>query len=99
MIREDVADLERIDELGALEQLSVGMPALSGSPLSINSLREDLQVAHRTVARWLDILERMLFIFRLAPFGAPRIRAVKKSRKHYPSIGPRCGTRVLASRT
>jgi hypothetical protein len=99
LIREDVADLERIDELGALEQLSVRLPDLSGSPLSINSLREDLRVAHRTVARWLDILERMLFIFRLAPFGAPRIRAVKKSRKHYPSIGPRCGTRVLASRT
>ncbi len=42
-----------------------------------------MQVAHKTVERWLDILERLMFIFRLLPFGPPRIKAVKKSRKHY----------------
>ena len=83
LVREDVADLERVEEMGALEQLSVRLPDLVGSLLSVNALREDLQLAHRTVARWLDIFERMLFIFRLSPFGASRIKAVKKSRKHY----------------
>lgn len=83
LVREDVADLERVVELGALEQLSVRLPDLVGAPLSINALREDLQVAHRTVARWLDILERLLFVFRVEPFGAPRIKAIKKQRKHY----------------
>jgi hypothetical protein len=75
--------LERIEELGAMELLSARLGGLVGSPLSINALREDLQVAHRTVERWLDILERLMFLFRLAPFGPPRIKAVKKSRKHY----------------
>lgn len=83
LVRDDVVDLERVEELGALEQLSVRLPDLVGSPLSINALREDLQVAHRTVARWLDIFERLLFIFRILPFGPPKIKAVKKSRKHY----------------
>jgi predicted AAA+ superfamily ATPase len=83
LIREDVQDLERIEEIGALEQLSARLPDLVGSPLSINALREDLQVAHKTAARWLDILERLLFLFRVAPFGAPRIKAVKKTSKHY----------------
>jgi hypothetical protein len=83
LVREDVTSLERVDELGALEQLSVRLPDLVGSTLSINALREDLQVAHRTVERWLDILERLMFVFRLLPFGPPRINAVKKSRKHY----------------
>ncbi len=83
LIREDVADLERVEELGTLEQLSLRLPALVGAPLSINALREDLQVAHRTVERWVEILERLLFVFRLLPFGPPRIKAVKKSRKHY----------------
>lgn len=83
LIREDVTSLERVDELGALEQLSVRLPDLVGSPLSINALREDLGVAHKTVERWLDILERLMFVFRLAPFGPPRIKAVKKIRKHY----------------
>ena len=40
-------------------------------------------VAHKTVERWVDILERVMFLFRLDPFGPPRIKAVKKSRKHY----------------
>lgn len=83
LVREDVADLERITEMGALEQLSVRLPALVGSPLSINGLREDLQVAHKSVERWLDVFERLMFIFRVDAFGPPRIKAVKKSRKHY----------------
>jgi hypothetical protein len=35
------------------------------------------------VANWLQILERLYAVFRLSPFGAPRIRAVKKEQKHY----------------
>ena len=83
LVREDVASLERVEEMGALEQLSLRLPALVGSPLSLNSLRENLQVAHKTVERWIGIFERLLFIFRLLPFGPPKIKAVKKSRKHY----------------
>jgi predicted AAA+ superfamily ATPase len=83
LVRDDVASLERVTEMGAIENLSIRLPALIGSPLSLNGLREDLQVAHKTVERWLDIFERLMFLFRLEPFGPPRIKAVKKSRKHY----------------
>ena len=54
-----------------------------GSPLSVRSLSEELGVAHATVARWLGILEALYVCFRIAPFGAPRIRAVKKEAKLY----------------
>lgn len=40
-------------------------------------------IAHKTVSRWVDIFERLYMIFRLPPFGAPAIRAVKKEQKHY----------------
>jgi predicted AAA+ superfamily ATPase len=83
LVREDVASLERVQDLGNIELLALRLPELVGSPLSINALREDLQVAHKTVANWLRILERLYAIFRLAPFGAPRLRAVKKEQKHY----------------
>ncbi len=83
LVRGDIADLERVQELGALELLSVRLGGLVGSPLSINALREDLQVAHKTVERWLDIFERLMFVFQLSPFGPPRIKAVRKSRKLY----------------
>ena len=78
-----VASLERVQDLGSLELLVLRLPELVGSPLSINALREDLQVSHKTVASWVRILERLYAVFRLPPFGAPRIRAVKKEQKHY----------------
>ena len=59
------------------------MPELVGSPLSINAVREDLQVSHTTAAAWLQAFERLYAIFRLSPFGAPAIRAVKKEQKYY----------------
>lgn len=83
LLREDVADLERIQDLGRLELLMLRLPELVGSPLSVNAVREDLQVNHATVERWLGVLERLYAVFRLAPFGPPRMRAVKKERKHY----------------
>jgi hypothetical protein len=83
LIREEVATLERVQDLGNLELLMLRLPEVVGSPLSINTLREDLHVSHKTVANWLQILERLYAIYRLSPFGAPRIRAVKKEQKHY----------------
>lgn len=96
LIQEDVGSLESVRDLGAMEQLMLALPERVGSPLSRNSLREDLEINHETVTRWLDIFERLYAIFRLAPFGAPRLRAVKKEQKHYhfdwtlvPDDGPR----------
>ena len=83
LIREDVTSLEQVQDLGTLELLALRLPELVGSPLSINAVREDLRVSHKTVAKWIDILERLCAVFRLSPFGAPRIRAVKKAQKHY----------------
>jgi len=83
LIREDVVSLERIQDLGHLELLMLRLPDLVGSPLSINALREDLQISHKALSSWIQALERLYAVFRLAPFGAPRIRAVKKEQKHY----------------
>ena len=83
LVREELGDLERIQDLGNLELLMMRLPDLVGSPLSINSLREDLQVSHKTVTRWIQALERLYALFRVAPFGPPGIRAIKKAAKHY----------------
>lgn len=83
LVREEVVALERIQDLGHLELLMLRLPELVGAPLSVNALREDLQVSHKAVVSWIGALERLFAVFRLAPFGAPRIRAVKKEQKHY----------------
>ncbi len=59
------------------------LPSKVGSPLSVKSLREDLQIDHKTAERWLQILENLYVCFRLSPYGSPRVRAVKKERKLY----------------
>lgn len=83
LIREEVVSLERVQDLGRLELLMLQLPEKVGSPLSINSLREDLEVSHKTLSAWLAILERLYAVFRLAPVGAPALRAIKKAQKAY----------------
>lgn len=96
LVQEDVRDLERVTDVGRIERLMLRLPELVGSPLSLNALCEDLQVSHRAVSHWFEILERLYAVFRLPPMGAPSIRAVKKAQKHYhldwslvPEPGPR----------
>ncbi|MGE3920376.1 MAG: ATP-binding protein, partial [Gammaproteobacteria bacterium] len=83
LIREDLVQLERVHDIDHIELLALRLPELIGSPLSINALREDLQVSHKAVSTWLKILERLYAIFRLSPFGNVKIRSVKKEQKHY----------------
>lgn len=83
VIYEDLRDLERVKEISLIELLLDALPERVGAPLSIKSLREDLEVSHEAVERWVTILENLYVCFRISPFGSPRIRAVKKERKLY----------------
>lgn len=83
LVREEVRELERIRELERVELLYDRLSDIVGSVLSINSLREDLEVAFETVRKWISILERLDAVFRVAPYGPPRIKAVKKEQKIY----------------
>ena len=96
VLYDDLRDLENVREVSALELLLSHLPACVGSPLSINSLSKLLQVAHGTIERWLAIFERLYVCYRIAPFGARRVRAVRKEKKLYfwdwsrvPDGGPR----------
>lgn len=75
--------MERIRELDIMENLVDSLPQRVGSPLSVKSLKEDLEVSHETVERWICILESLFVCFRILPFGLEKIRAVKKEKKLY----------------
>ena len=83
LIREDIRSLEIITDLDRMELLFDQLPKTVGSILSLNSLREDLEISFDIVKRWLNIFEKNYVCFRIAPFGAPKIRAVKKESKLY----------------
>jgi predicted AAA+ superfamily ATPase len=81
--REDVRDLELIRDLSTFQLLAELLPDRVGSPLSLNALREDLEVSHKTVSHWIEVLERLYYVFRVRPFGGPRGRFLKKMPKAY----------------
>jgi hypothetical protein len=83
VVREDLRDLEHVREITLIEHLVDLLPSRVGAPLSVKSVCEDLQVDHKTAERWLQILENLYVCFRIAPYGPPKVRAVKKERKLY----------------
>jgi predicted AAA+ superfamily ATPase len=83
VVFEDLVSLESVRDISSIELLTRLLPERVGSLLSIQSLREDLMVAHETAERWIQILEKLYFCFRISSFGHKRIRALRKDQKLY----------------
>jgi predicted AAA+ superfamily ATPase len=81
--REDVRDLEPIRDFSTFQLVADLLPERVGSPLSLNALREDVEVSHKAVSHWIEILDRLYHVFRVRPFGGPRARMLKKMPKAY----------------
>jgi predicted AAA+ superfamily ATPase len=96
IVREDLRDLSRLPELSQVEMLTSLLPMKVGSPLSVQSLREDLEVAHDTVSRWLRYLNELFYFFEIKPWTKSVPRSLKKEGKIYlydwteiEDVGPR----------
>jgi predicted AAA+ superfamily ATPase len=83
LVYQDLRDLDTVKDLSKIELLVDVLPIKVGSVLSINSIKDDLEVSPNTVSHWLLVLETIYYSFRILPFGGPKIRAVKKSNKLY----------------
>ena len=83
MFREDILDVESIRDIGSMKLLGDILPSKVGALLSLNTIREDLEVSHRAVTHWMDILEAFYYHFRIYPFSAKKIRSLKKEPKLY----------------
>ncbi len=83
LVKEDIRDIENVRDISALQILVELIPEKCGSLFSLNSLREDLGVTHKTIAAWVDILERFYYHFRIYPFQSTRIKSLRKEPKVY----------------
>ncbi|MEQ1665025.1 MAG: AAA family ATPase [Bdellovibrionales bacterium] len=83
VVYQDLRDLETVKDLSKIELLINSLPSRVGSLLSIKNLQEDLEVSPNTVTRWIQVLEAVFYCYRILPFGAPKIRAVKHANKLY----------------
>jgi len=83
MFREDILDVQAIRDIGNMKLLSDALPSKVGSLLSLNAIREDIEVSFRAVSHWMDILESFYYCFRIYPYAAKKIRSLKKEPKLY----------------
>ncbi|MBT0654202.1 ATP-binding protein [Geomobilimonas luticola] len=83
LVREDVLEFSRIQEIRVMRLLVELLRGRVGSPLSVASLARDLQIAPNTVARYLEILEALYVIFLVRPYHRNVARAILKEPKVY----------------
>ncbi|MCB4756776.1 MAG: ATP-binding protein [Elusimicrobia bacterium] len=81
LFREDIRDTDVVRDVSNMKLLSDMLPTKVGSLLSVNSLREDLEVSHRAASHWLDVLESFHYHFRIYPFARDTFRSLKKEPK------------------
>lgn len=83
IVREDLRDLSRLPELSQIEMMMSLLPERAGQPLSIQSLREDLEVSYDTVKRWLHYSKELYYHFEVKPWAKSIPRSLKKEGKLY----------------
>jgi uncharacterized protein len=83
MVAEDSRDIKTVLDTNSLSLLAKLLPSRVGSPLSINSLREDLAKNHATVSAWIDLLEALYFCFRIPCYSKNINRSIKLEKKLY----------------
>lgn len=83
ILKQDLVDLENIQDITSIETLVQLLRKRVGSPVSYNSLARDLQCSDKSVKRWLQMLENMYVIFRVSPYHRNIARSLLKSPKYY----------------
>ena len=83
LIREDILSFENIRELRAMNLLVSLLRSRVASPLSYQSLAEDIGTAPNTVRRYIEILEALYIVFRIYPHNHSIARSLAQQPKLY----------------
>lgn len=83
LLREDLRDFRSIRDVEAMRVLGDLLADGVGSLLSVNALREDVQVAYATVRDWVGILQALYHCFVIRSFSRSLRRGLTASSKLY----------------
>jgi hypothetical protein len=96
LVRQDLRDISNFLDYHQVEVLASILPEKVGSLFSVTNLREDLDVAHTTLTRWLIALQSIYYHYSIQPYHFKIIRSLKKEGKIYlydwsavPNLGAR----------
>ncbi len=88
---EDLRELTALQSTDLSRHILMLLPGRVGSPLSLNSIREEVGAAHATVDRYVRSLQQVFLCFEVPPYSRKLARAVKKEKKlyfyHHPAVG------------
>ena len=83
LVREDVLEFSRVQEIGAMRLFVEVLRDRVGSPLSLASIARDLAISPTTLQRYLDILRALFIVFTVQPWHRNIARALLQSPKVY----------------
>jgi len=83
LVRNDVLEFSRIQELNAMRLFAQLLRSRVGSPLSLASIARDLGVSPVTLKKYLDILEALYIVFVVRPWHDNIARATLQTPKVY----------------
>jgi len=83
LVREDVRDLTRILAVDHVATLMQILPDRIGSPLSLNSLSQDVGTSYTAAKNAVNALQLTYALFLVSPYSEKIARAVRKEKKAY----------------
>ncbi len=83
LVREDVRDLARVQEIGQLEVLETLLRERSGHALSYSELANTVQISVDTARRWVGLLAHLYHGFAVRPWFRNVTKSLKKEPKWY----------------
>jgi hypothetical protein len=83
ILRQDLLDLENVRNIQSIETLIEILRYRVGSPVSYNSLSNDLEKSPKTIKRWLTILENLYIVFKVTPYHKNIARSLLKEPKYF----------------
>lgn len=82
-VRHDVLDFDNVHNIKAIQLVFELLREKVGSPISYSSIAEDVHISPSTVKKYIQILEALYIVFRIAPFSNNIARSLIKEPKIY----------------
>jgi predicted AAA+ superfamily ATPase len=83
MLSSDIFTIDQIQNIRAIQLIFSLLQNRVGSPVSYQSLAEDVGISPTTVKRYIEILEALFLIFRVTPYSKNIARSLIKEPKIY----------------